>query len=184
METFTINFSRKKVLYLLLYSNIFLIAGLIFFFKNSEIANEFSKLNNTTLNKVFGVFILLIWLVAVLHLIKTYFSKKPGFIVDENGITNNSSAFPTKLFPWKDINSVEIRTQKLPIGPSQQYLTIKFKNPNVNPKDISTNALEISLEELLEKVQKYLMQSKLNDRQHTLNRDCQIFGSENVNLHE
>ena len=102
---------------------------------------------------------------AVMYLLKLR-DKKPGLVIDENGIIDNSGGLAAGFIPWTDI-------EKFSIGKvmKQQFLVVAVQNPqyyidnqksilkkkgmlyNLNnfgsPIAISTNTLNCKLPELL-----------------------------------
>lgn len=114
-------------------------------------------------------------LVAVIIFLKLS-DKKPGLIINTNGITDNSSGVSAGLIPWTDIQEVKIAqvmNQKFLmfiVRNPQDYLN-KVKNPlkrnamKVNyktygsPISISSNALQTNFDDLykllIEKMNEY-----------------------------
>lgn len=102
---------------------------------------------------------------AILYLLKLL-DKKPGLVIDENGILDNSGGLAAGFIPWTDIQQFSI--QKVM---KQQFLVITVRNPEYyignqktvlkkkgmqynfknygSPIAISTNTLNCKLPELL-----------------------------------
>jgi hypothetical protein len=102
---------------------------------------------------------------AVLYLFKLR-DKKPGLVIDENGIIDNSGGLAAGFIPWSDI--LKFTIQKVM---KQQFLVITVRNPEYyinnqksvlkkkgmeynfknygSPVAISTNTLNCKLPELL-----------------------------------
>lgn len=74
--------------------------------------------------RIMGVLGIVLFGAAGVFGIKKLFDKKVGLIIDENGITDNSSALSIGLIEWKDINGIELTQVN-----SIKFLRIGFKNP-------------------------------------------------------
>ena len=97
--------------------------------------------------------------------LKKIFDKRPGLIISEQGITDNSSGVSAGFIPWSDITAIKEKAVA-----TQRFLNVIVKNPQEYiekqrsgfkrkimqknydmfqmPIGISTNALKISHEEL------------------------------------
>lgn len=61
---------------------------------------------------------------AITYFIKKLFEKTPGMIIDEKGVTDNSSAVTVGFIPWEDV----IQIAKIEVM-KQKMLLILVKNP-------------------------------------------------------
>ncbi|HEX8315276.1 MAG TPA: STM3941 family protein, partial [Flavisolibacter sp.] len=113
---------------------------------------------------------------------KKLFDKKPGLVINEEGIYDNTSAFNFGLIPWTDISQVYERTVQASIASKQRFVTIGLVNPDEyisketnilrrkllaanaknydSPIHISTNGLETNHTELFKLVNEYFKKYK------------------------
>ena len=78
---------------------------------------------NVEFIRIFGIISSILCSVAWIYFPAKLFDKKPGLILDEKGIIDNSSAVSVGLILWKDI--VSIRTEKIR---STKFLIINVNN--------------------------------------------------------
>lgn len=73
-----------------------------------------------------GILTLLIFGTFLLLMIQRLRNKKPGLVINDTGLTDNSSAIPAGFIPWNDItNIIEIEVSRT------RMLLIKVKTPGV-----------------------------------------------------
>lgn len=115
---------------------------------------------------------------AIMGLLGTYFftkklfDKRPGVIIDENGITEYAGALSIGFIPWADISDISERSVQASVAAKQRFVTIGLVNPEAyiaketnafkrkmmsanaksfgSPIHISTNGLKIKHEDLLQ----------------------------------
>ena len=115
---------------------------------------------------------------GVFATIRKLFDSSPGLIIDERGITDNSSAFPGGFIPWADIAGFEARqiyNQRILyvlLNDHQKYIA-KF-NPikralltanmkiAASPVVINVSSLQIGFDELFSLVNKHLLEQRLS----------------------
>ncbi|MGH1385481.1 STM3941 family protein [Kordia sp.] len=112
--------SKKKIVFLILGSLVFVTLGFCFYFEVIPNNGNF----NETFIKIVGIASILFFgltlLIGINRLIKT----KPGLIINEKGIIDNSTATSVGFIPWKDITSIN------PIKVlSTSFLIVHVKNP-------------------------------------------------------
>ena len=170
-EKIEIPLSKKKLIFLLVGSLVFVAAG-IWFLVNPPNIN----------NPVFGNprFILIISIAAILFFgLMGFFiarklpENKPGLIIDQEGLIDNSSALSPGQIPWSDIvniSVIEISRQKLillDVKNPQDYIDrqsngFKKKLMQINhnsygtPISISANSLQIEFNELFGILENYV----------------------------
>lgn len=122
MQKIEIPTSRTKLILILISSILFVVGG-IYLTKNPE---EFIslKFRNPEIIRIVGIVAVCFFGLVCIYVVPKLFDKKPGLILDDNGITDNSSAISVGLILWKDI--ISIRTIKVQ---STKFLIIKVKNP-------------------------------------------------------
>lgn len=175
-----IELSKSKLAKLLVFSIIFSIAGFWLIIANPQISNP---LFNHPITKAIGGYggaIMGLW--GIYFFAKKLVDKKPGLVINEEGIYDNASAFNFGLIPWTDISQIYERTVEVPMAAKQRFVTIGLINPdkyisretNVlkrkllmanaksygSPIHISTNGLKIDHNELLNLVDEYFIKYK------------------------
>lgn len=121
-EKIEIPLSKGKLRIILILSVIFVAIGFWFIIYPPEINNTI--LDIPTLLWVSGVSSILFFGFCVYIVIKKLKDKSPGLIVDETGITDNSSGIAAGHIPWNDI--LAIRSIKFA---TQNFIIIIVRNP-------------------------------------------------------
>jgi hypothetical protein len=145
MEPIIIKFNRAKLAMRTGFAILFLIAGIWVLYGNYEIIKQIPKLNDPVMRGIAGFGGILVGAIGILFMLKCFISKKPGFEVDQNGIIDNSSAFPKGRIYWNEMQSLETKTVGL------SFIKMKVMRINLNDdsyKDISPYILNISFDEL------------------------------------
>jgi hypothetical protein len=168
-DKIVIELSKSKLTKLLIFSVLFLVGGLWMITTNPQISNP--VFNNPIVKTLASYGSAIMGLFGVYFFARKLFDKKPGLIIDENGIYDNTSAFNFGLIPWNDISQIYERTIQASIASKQRFVTIGLLNPEkyisretnaikrkllaVNAKSygspihISTNGLKINHADLL-----------------------------------
>jgi hypothetical protein len=111
---------------------------------------------------------------GITYFIKKLFEKTPGMIIDEKGITDNSSAVTVGFIPWEDviqIAKIEVMKQRMLlilVKNPEQYIQrqegiLKRKLMEANLKDrgtpitISAGGLQANIDEVLTMLEKQLL---------------------------
>lgn len=124
-----------------------------------------------------GSIILLFFGSCSILLFRKYMDTKPGLIINEQGLIDNSSAVSAGFIPWDDIESIQMLTLN-----RQDFIQIKVSNPQDyidqqkssfkrklmqlnqstygSPINITANTLKISSEELFAIIKEHLEQQK------------------------
>jgi hypothetical protein len=167
--------SKKKLIKMLIGSIAFVAAGLWFLIKPPTISNPFFG-NPTTIFLIGLAAILFFGLISV-YFIRKLQDNKPGLIITSTGLIDNSSGVSAGQILWTDIENIsviEMHRQKLimlEVNDPQSYIdkqTSSFKRKvmqmNFNmygtPLSITSNALEINFEELLNILNNHLNASR------------------------
>ncbi|GGH21691.1 STM3941 family protein [Mucilaginibacter phyllosphaerae] len=170
-----ISLSKIKMIALLTGALLFVAAG-IWFVKHPEM---FSK--SPLLITIIGYASIVFFGVCALFVVSKLFDTSPGFVIDSNGIVDNSSMFSVGFIPWVDIAGLST----LQIG-RQKMIMIKVQDPNgyinrqpnalsrraasINyrmygsPIIVSTAALRHSFEGLYDKINEGWQKSGVTDR--------------------
>ncbi|KIC89406.1 STM3941 family protein [Flavihumibacter sp. ZG627] len=163
-EIIEIELSKKKILLMLVGSLAFVAIGIWFVISPPAISNSYWG-NPTKLAFVGYASIFFFGLCAFL-LFRKLSDKKPGLIIDNTGITDNSGGVSAGQILWSDLEDIsvmEMHRQKLimlHVKNPQEYIdkqTSGFKRKmmqmNYNmygtPLSITTNGLKISFDDLM-----------------------------------
>jgi hypothetical protein len=119
MNEVKIKFSKFKIILLEL-GALLLVAGSIWLLL---ITNSQSSVNPAYMRLIAITGIVLFGAGAIYEL-KQLFDKKPGLVINKDGIWDNTSAISGCFILWTDIEKLEILKDK-----SNQYLLIHVKNP-------------------------------------------------------
>ena len=172
--------SKSKLVKLLIFSILFLIAGLWIIATNPQISN--SIFNNGVLKIIVSSALIVMGFVGIYFFTKKLFDKMPGLILSEQGIYDNTSAFKFGLIPWTDISDVYEKSIQASIASKQYFVTISLINPDKyisretnylkrklllanskaygSPIHISTNGLKTNHKDLLKLVTEYFRRYK------------------------
>ena len=115
--------SKAKLALMLIGSLIFVALGIIYVNDPQTFISPVNK--SKELIFVVGIACVLFFGLASFYLFKKLFDNRPGLIISNEGIFDNSSATPVGLIRWNDI----IKTDMIKIH-GQRILLIKVKNPD------------------------------------------------------
>jgi hypothetical protein len=116
----TIQLSKTKLIKNTLLTLLFFIAGLLFVLKPFW----FIKSASPTVIVIIGYIVLVLAGLGLLAYIIKLSDKKPGLIIDEEGITDNSSGVAAGKILWSDIKKVSVERVS-----GQQLIMVEVKNP-------------------------------------------------------
>jgi hypothetical protein len=172
--------SKAKLIKLTFFSILFLVAGVWMIISNPQTSNPF--FNNIVIKSLAAYGSTILGILGSFFFSKKLFDKKPGLILDEQGIYDNISAFKFGLIPWSDISQIYEKTVQASIASKQRFVTIGLSNPNeyisreknimkrkllqINAKNygspihISTNGLKTNHKDLLTLVNSYFEKYK------------------------
>jgi len=120
MDTIVIPFSKKKILLKSLMSLAFVAMGVLLI---AVIANDQTRWPPLLIQAIGGLNILFFGVAAIAYL-RLLFVKKPGIVLNDEGIINNSSYLSTGLLKWDDINALRIEQVK-----STKFLIVYLNDP-------------------------------------------------------
>jgi len=175
-EEKVIELSKGKIVLLMLGAIAFVVAGIWMVTLDAEAIENLNRYNDPTL--VYGIgaaAIVFFGLMGVLGL-KKLFDRSPGIILNQDGLTDNSSGFSVGFIPWSDVSGIgQYETHK------QKFISILLRDPEkyVNsgnflrrkanqatlkmagtPITISANSLKTSYEDLLSAFEEYFEKSR------------------------
>ena len=120
MKTIKIQLSKTKLILTFLASTLFVILGIIMV-KNPE---NF-KGDNEVITRLFGILGICFFGLIMFTVPRKLFDKKPGLILDKNGIIDNSSMKGFGIILWKDIISIK----QIKVTRTTNILLIFVSNP-------------------------------------------------------
>ncbi len=165
-HSIAIPLSKAKVQKNLWIAVLFLVAGVFFVSK----PYWFIRSTNTTVITVVGYGIMILSALISIVLLKKLNDKKPGLLIDGEGILDNFSGVAAGKIYWKDVRKISTE-----IVSGQSFIMIHVKNPNdylraqknpikvsmmelnqrlyQTPLNISANGLKINITDLYESLQ-------------------------------
>ena len=186
LNTIEIPLSKKKMFIILIGAVVFTIIGIILVINYAKISapvdQQMIALGSLYLNPIielfFGVlFCVVFGFISIYFLMKSV-ANKPGLILDEVGMIDNSSGVAVGRIAWIDINEinvVHIQRQKMImiylknpqdyINKQRSYLKRRIMAFNLKiyktPIIIPANGLTISFKELITLIKQHYKESKL-----------------------
>lgn len=121
MQPIEIKLNKTKLRLMLVGSGLFFILAVWIVTSSSAIASF-----NPFFAKVTGVFGLLFFGAGFVFVWKKVNDTKPGLVIDETGVLDNSSGVSAGLIPWNDI--IDIKSEKVF---NQRFLMIIVRNPAI-----------------------------------------------------
>jgi hypothetical protein len=125
IERIEIPVGKKKIVIILLGGLILIIGGLWLALNPENFIPNIFRIRNPDVIRFWGILGTLFFGFALAFGVKKLFDKKPGLIIDENGITDNSNASSIGLIKWSDIT--EVKTEQVV---STKFFLVYVKNPN------------------------------------------------------
>lgn len=119
LDIIEIPLSKTKMALMLAGSALFVAAG-IWFLSNS---GRFHA--NHVLIMAVGIAAIVFFGVIALYIVSKLFDTRPGFIVDNDGITDNSSMFAVGFVPWEDVLGFDVVNVA-----NQRIIMILVKDPD------------------------------------------------------
>ena len=128
--------------------------------------------NNPFFVHAIGVLTTVFFGVGVVYSIPKLFDPSPGLVINEIGITDNSSALSAGLIPWSEITGFSVQTihrQKLlhihiknpqryvaSCGPIKRLMINSGQRMGYSPIAISSNSLKIRFDDLVSLLERQL----------------------------
>jgi len=117
-----IGLSKKNFFFAFIGSTIFILLGTQFILKPEKYISFIFR--NIELIRIAGFASLIFFGLCLIYILFKAFDKKPGLIINQNGITDNSNFSSVGLIKWSEIT--RIRTQQIM---STKFLLIDVSNP-------------------------------------------------------
>ena len=109
MNRIEIPLSKNKIMLGLIGALVFQVLGVLFCIKPSMIVSPI--IWSLTLIQTIGIIEFALFTVLFIYWLIKLFDKKPGLIIDDNGITDNTNALSIGLIEWTDI--IDIKTYQI-----------------------------------------------------------------------
>jgi len=122
MREIRIALSKKKLIFGFIGSIIFVVLGIQFILKPVSYVSFLYR--NVELIRIVGYASLIFFGFCLIYILCKAFDKKPGLIINENGITDNSNFTSVGLIEWSEI--IGIRTQQVM---KTKFILIDVLNP-------------------------------------------------------
>lgn len=185
MKEVTIQLSKTKITLLFL-GSIGFVALLFWLILNAESKTLYNTLYLKTIS-IFGIIFLGI---GSIYFFVKLFDKKPGLIINDEGIIDNSSALRAGLIKWENITNVSISEIS-----GQKFLTIEVNNPDEiiskqkgfkkilmtlnkdffnSPVHISSNTLKCNLQDLYNLIKERLSVHRISQERDSVTVSNQI----------
>jgi hypothetical protein len=123
MNRIEISISKKKMIISLMGCLAFVLAGFLFVFQPATFAGK-TMVSSGSMIMVVGVLSILFFGLCGYFIAKKIFTRTPGLIIDEKGISDQSSGLDAGFIPWDDISGIS--TFKIF---RQQFITVLLKDP-------------------------------------------------------
>jgi hypothetical protein len=169
-DVIDIPLSKIKIIALLVGALLF-VAGGIWLVKNSGTFHT-----SPLLITILGYLAIVFFGVCALFIVNKLFDSRPGFMIDNDGMTDNSSTFSVGFIPWADVKGISVNE----VG-NQKFINVKVEdaegyiNRQTNalgkratsmnykmygsPVNISAGSLRISFDELYAAINQRWQQS-------------------------
>lgn len=122
MQPISIPLSKTKIIILVTGALLFVAGGCWLVIKASAINSP--VVPNVNVIRAVGVVAILFFGLCTVYGTRKLFSHKPGFVIDDSGITDNSSGISVGAIPWNDIYNINfVMAQR------QKFIMIYVKNP-------------------------------------------------------
>ena len=168
-----IKLNKGKLVLMIIGSAVFIAAGAWLFFKTPE--TDFFLFRNPVVMKSAGMLSILFFGLCLIFIMRKWRDTRPGLIISEKGVTDNSSAITAGEIPWGDISEIKLITVfntkffMVIVKNPDEYInrqtnvfkknTMKINYRNYgSPISISTNTLDCNSDEL-----KNILDKKLNE---------------------
>jgi cytochrome c biogenesis protein CcdA len=104
-NTIEILLSKRKIFFLSIASLCFVLIGLLAVLKPEKLVSFLFR--NTDIIRVIGILGICFFGIALVFIVIKLLDKKPGLIINQYGITDNTNSNSFGLIEWNDIVSIE-----------------------------------------------------------------------------
>jgi hypothetical protein len=123
METIMIPLSKRKLFMLLIGSVLFVVAGVFFLIKPATFLSPLMQ--NERFIAIIGSAAILFFGFCAVFAAKKMFDNRPGLIIDQLGITDNSSGVGGGVIPWNEIDGISTAQVQ-----SQRFILVMVSDPD------------------------------------------------------
>ena len=179
MQSTKIPLSKSKVLFLLVISIIFLVMGYWLYGMDAAEIESRRRYNSPAFVHGIGIAAFIMGTFGCIVAVRKLFDTTPGLVLDENGLTDNSSAFSAGFIPWNEIAGIEVRQVQrqrilyILLADPEAYIAkfspLKQKLMRLNmrmapsPVAVISNSLSVSFDELLDLATKYIEMNRIDN---------------------
>jgi hypothetical protein len=118
LDTIEIPLSKTKLVYLLIGAALLITGG-------AFLINHPGILGGSLVVKIIEYTAVILFSICALFIVNKLFDPSPGFVIDYNGVVDNSSAFAVGFIPWEDFAGMTVQQ----IG-GQKFISIKVIDPD------------------------------------------------------
>jgi hypothetical protein len=119
LDIIEIPLSKTKMALILAGAALFVVLGVWF------VNNPYQLHRNHILIMAVGIASIVVFGVVALFIVSKLFDARPGFIIDDDGITDNSSMFAVGFVPWEDVLGFKIESVA-----SQKFIMVLVNDPD------------------------------------------------------
>ena len=124
MQRVVIPLSKSKMVFLLLIACAFVALGWWMFAQDAAEIEAQRRFNSPLFVHGVGLFNMVCFGLVGALMLRKLFDPSPGLVVDDRGLTDNTSAFSAGFVPWSDITGFEVRQIQ-----RQRVLYVRLKDP-------------------------------------------------------
>ena len=124
--------SKSKIYMILLGAIIFVTIGIWILIKQPS--SNHIIFGNTIIMNIAGILSILFFGFIAFFVAKKISDKKPGLIINAEGIYDNSSGVSAGLILWSDMNGVSVKNVA-----NQKFIMIELKNPQLILSKFNSN---------------------------------------------
>lgn len=124
MQRVVIPLSKSKMVFLLLIACAFVALGWWMFARDAAEIEAQRRFNSPLFVHGVGLFNMVFFGLAGIAMSRKILDSSPALIVDDRGLTDNTSAFSAGFVPWSDITGFEVRQIQ-----RQRVLYVRLKDP-------------------------------------------------------
>ena len=178
MHPTTIKLSKTKLTLLVVAACVFVAIGYWLLTLSAAEIETHRRFNNPLFVHGVGLASILFFGLAGVIGIRKLFDSAPGLIIDDQGITENTSVFSAGFIPWSDISGLEVKQIQ-----NQRILYLLLKDPEkfiatcapvkrvilkaakgfaASPVAITSSSLKISFDDLVSAIDARLQRHRLN----------------------
>ena len=177
MQQTVIRLSKTKLALVILAASVFVALGCWMLMLSVAEIEAHRRFNSPIFVHGMGLVSIVFFGLAGLVGVRKLFDSSPGLILDERGITEQTSVFSAGFIPWSDISGIEVRqihNQRIlylllkdpekfiaTCAPVKRAMLKASKNFAASPVAITSSTLQISFDELVDVIDMHLQKHRL-----------------------